>query len=179
MKAIVLAALLVACSSDEPVAKGKGTPSVPVILMPPATGTDAAVFVRSSVVGDRIVAQIVTRSTPDLSGAALRVSFPSWLRFDRRDDESGWSAATVHHTKVGPEREVIWVDTTKGAQKGHDAPAAGGESVLTTLYFAHDAQPAAGAGALVIVPQRSELRDAAGKPVAVRYYDQAFDSLEP
>lgn len=174
MKAIAIAMLLVGCSSAaEDRKEGDGPPN-PVGVVAPTPGTDAAVFVRSKVDGDLIVAEIVTRATPDLSGAALRVSFPPWLRFDHRDEASGWAAGAVHHTKVGPEREVILVDTVKGRTIGHAAPAADDETVLTTLYFAHDAQPATNAGALSIVPLRSELRDAAGKPVAVRYYDQAF-----
>ena len=172
MKALLFTMLLVACSSDEPAAKGEDTPP-PVSVTPPTPGTDAAVFVRARVEGDRVVAEIVTRATPALSGAALRLSFPAWLRFERRDEASGWSAAAVHHTKVGPDREVILVDTVKGPGIGHAAPS-GGESVLTTLYFLRDAQPPANAGALGFAAQRCELRDAEGKPVPVRFYDQPF-----
>ncbi len=175
MKLFVLGMLLLAaCSATPDRDDGKPSPKEKVGIAPAPVGSDAAVFLRVREEGNMLVAEVVTRSTPALSGAALRLSFPSWLRFDQRDEASGWSADSVHHTKVGIANEVILVDTVKAKRAGHRAPAAGAESVLTTLYFTRDAQPAGELGALAFVPLRSELRDVEGKPVPVRYYDQAF-----
>lgn len=169
---LLCAALLLACSNDD---KGAGTtPSGPVGVSPPSAGSDAAVFVRARLEGETVIAEIATRATPALSGAALRVAFPSWLRFDRRDPDSGWSAESVHHTKLGTDSEVVIADTRKGKGIAHPAPAADGETVLTTLYFTRTSPPPAEPGALRLVPARSELRDAEGNVVAATYYDQPF-----
>jgi hypothetical protein len=173
VKAIVITLLLAGCSSSSAQDDSK-QPTTPVVIAPPAAGTDAAVFVRTHTEGNLLVAELVTRATPDLSGAALRVAFPVWLHFDHRDDASGWTAESVHHTKIATDHSVVLVDTRKGTGVAHAAPAAGADAVLTTLYFTQDPLPAGDLGALTIVPLRSELRDARGKPVAVRYYDQTF-----
>ena len=170
---LLAAAFLVACSSsgDDDAAKNG-----PVVVPPPppgaVDGTDAAVFVRARVEGDTVIAEIATRATPGLSGAALRVAFPTWLRFDRRDPDSGWSAESVHHTKVSARSEVVLADTRLGKGTAHDAPGAGTSTVLTTLYFTRIATPTA--GALRIVPARSELRDAEGTIVPAAYYEQTL-----
>lgn len=174
---LLLAALLLGCSSSPSDGGDRGgssgTPTAPITVPPPAAGSDAAVFVRARIEGDSIVAEIVTRATPGLSGAALRLAFPSWMQLDRREPDTRWVAQSVHHTKTDA-NEVVLADLKTGKGIAHPAPPNDGESILTTLYFTRTSAPEGDPGVLHLVPARSELRDGDGKIVPVRFYDQTF-----
>ncbi len=172
---LIAALTLVGCKSSEasPGSGSSGNLDDTFAPAPPPSGTDAAVFIRARVDGGTLVAEIVTRATPALSGVALRLSFPSGLSLDRREPDSGWIAQSVHHTKV-EQQEVVLADVRKGKGVAHAAPPANGETVLTTLYFTRSAATPAAAASLQFITARSELRDENGKIVPVRFYDQAL-----
>ncbi|MDB4935181.1 MAG: hypothetical protein JWP87_2153 [Labilithrix sp.] len=133
----------------------------------PPSEAGASVFLRAQTPNpaapDLVVVDVVARGTPDLHGAAFRVTWdPEALGFIDAKSASTWSKKVLSMAKEGSPGQlaVAW------AERGETALDASGDTLLGTLEFYVRARKPT---AIAFKTERSQVVDKKGASVAVKW----------
>lgn len=153
------------CTSSE---TREGT-NGPVALAPEAPADGATVFMRgrsdtaAAAAPNRVVVDVIARGTPDLHGAAFRVTWdPEALAFVEAVSGAPWSKQVLSMAKEGTPGQLAVAWTEKG-ETGIDATA---ETVIGTLVFETKGGKAT---PLAFKTERSQIVDKKGVRVDVAW----------
>jgi hypothetical protein len=137
--------------------------SGPVALASDAPAEGATVFLRGhtdSAVANRLVVDVIARGTPDLHGAAFRVTWdPEALAFVETQTGTPWSKQVLAMAKEGKVSNTESQLAVAWTEKGETAIDATAETIIGTLVF--DAKGAKGTP-LAFKTERSQVVDKKG-----------------